>query len=222
MTVARSSRGLPTAVVGDPTEISAEIVHHRLHHHGKLLRRELLPDPRRIGILRAEQFLRQLEHPRLVLFGHAEDLHDDMQGIAEGYVFDEIASPASIEHTLHSGAGDLAHTRLEFPEIGRHEPALRQRPVFWMIGGIHLHQRAHQIRPARDLADAFFHCPRRQRSRAVGIVEQLVRRLTAWIWACFVTTQNGSNCSGCAMPSGLLARSQRSCHECGGRHRRPD
>jgi hypothetical protein len=43
-----------------------------------------------------------------------------------------------------------------------------------MIGGIHLHQRAHQIWPARDLADALFHRPVRQRGRAVGIMEKLV------------------------------------------------
>ena len=97
-----------------------------------------------------------------------------MQGIAEGYVFDEIAGPTFIEHALHGRARDLAHARLEFPEIGGHEPALRQRPVFRMIGGIHLHQRAHQVRPAGDLADALFHRPVRQRGRAVGIVEQLV------------------------------------------------
>ena len=162
------------SVLGDAAEIGAEISYHRLHHPGKLLRRELLPDPRRVGILRAEQLLRQLEHSRLVLFGHAENFHDDMQGIAEGDVFDEIASPALVEHALHGRARDLAHARLEFPEIGRHEPALRQRAVFRMIGRIHLHQRAHQIRPAGDLADALFHRPVRQRGRAVGIVEQLV------------------------------------------------
>ena len=97
-----------------------------------------------------------------------------MQRIAEGYVRDEIASPTLLEHALHGRARDLAHARLEFSEIGRHEPALRQRAIFRMIRRIHLHQRTHQVRPARDLADALFHRPVRQRGRAVGIVKQLV------------------------------------------------
>ncbi len=157
MTVARSSRG-----------------YHRLHHPGELLRRELLREPRRVGILRAKQLLRQLEHSRLVLLGHAENFHDDMQGIAEGHVLDEIASATLVEHALHGGMRDLTHARLELSEIGRHEPALRQRPVFRMIGRIHLHQRTNQIWPAGDLSHAFFHCPVRQRGRTVGVVEQLV------------------------------------------------
>jgi hypothetical protein len=51
---------------------------------------------------------------------------------------------------------------------------LRQRPVFRVIGRIHLHQRANQIWTTRDLANALFHRLVRQRGRAVGVVEQLV------------------------------------------------
>ena len=127
-------------VLGNAAEIGAEIRHHRLHHGGELLRGDLLPDPRRVGVLRTEQLLRQLEHARLVLLGHAENFHDDVQGVAESDVFDEIAGAALVEHALHGGTRNLAYPRLELSEIGRHEPALRQRPVFRMIGGIHLHQ----------------------------------------------------------------------------------
>jgi hypothetical protein len=161
-------------LLGDPSEIGAEIGHHRLHHPGELLRREPLLHPCRIGVLRTEQFLRQPQHTRLVLLGHAENFHDDMQGIAERDVLDEIAPAALLQHALHGGARDLAHAALEFPEIGRHEPALRQRAVFRMVGRVHLHQRAHQIGPAGDLADPFLDRPVGQGGRPVGIVEQLV------------------------------------------------
>ncbi len=97
-----------------------------------------------------------------------------MQGIAERNVCDEIAPPALLQHPRHRTTCNVANARLELSEIGRHEPALRQRPVFRMVGGVHLHQRAHQVRAASDLADTLFDPPRRQRGRAVGIVEQLV------------------------------------------------
>ena len=60
ITVARSSRGLGAAVGGDLPEIGAEIVDDHLDHGGELFRCERIPDPRRIGILRAEQLLGEL------------------------------------------------------------------------------------------------------------------------------------------------------------------
>ena len=79
-------------VLGDFAEISPEIIDDRHDHFGKLFGAELFPDPRGVGILRSEQFLGELEHPRFVLFRHTENFHDDMQRISERDVGDEIAS----------------------------------------------------------------------------------------------------------------------------------
>jgi|GEM_PF-5347858 hypothetical protein len=165
---------LVAAVVGDGAEVRRKVLHHGLHHGGELLRGERLADPRGVGVLRTEQFLRQPQHAWLVGFRHAQDLHDHVQGIAKRDVGDEIARPAAGEHPRDGGARDFADTRLELAEVGGHEPALGQRAVFWMIRRVHLHQRAHQVGSAGDLADALLDRARRQRGRPVGIVEQLV------------------------------------------------
>ena len=161
-------------VFGDFAEISSEIIDDRHDHFGKLFRAELFPDPRGIGILRSEQFLGEFEHPRFVLLRHTENFHDDMQWISERDVGDEIAAPAMRHHPLDRAARDGADPFLEFSEIDRHEPGLRQCAIFGMIGRIHLNQRAHQVRGAGDLAYPLLERLGRKRGRAVRIMKKIV------------------------------------------------
>ena len=97
-----------------------------------------------------------------------------MQGISERHVGDEIAAAAMRHHAFDGAAGDGADPFLELSEIDRHEPGLRQRPVFRMVGRVHLDQRAHQIRLAGDPARPLLDRLHRQRRRPVRIVKQLV------------------------------------------------
>ena len=72
-----------------------------------------------------------------------QDLHDDMERIAQRQIGDEITAATALpDHARsHGGPGDLADPAPSsfFFQIDRHEPGLGQRPVFRMIGGIHLH-----------------------------------------------------------------------------------
>ena len=72
-------------------EIAFEILHRADHDLEQLLGRQV-DDARlvEVFVLPAEHLLGQEQHPRLVLLGHSENLHDDVQGIGGGDFLDEI------------------------------------------------------------------------------------------------------------------------------------
>ncbi len=53
-----------------------------------------------VGILGAEDLLREPQHPRLVRLRHAEDAHDHVQRIVERDVAREVALAAELEHAV--------------------------------------------------------------------------------------------------------------------------
>jgi hypothetical protein len=121
-----------------------------------------------------EQLLGQFQHSPFVPLRHPENLHDDMERIAERNVSDEIAPSAMRRHFLDGVACDRPDLLLEFSEIAGQEPGLRQCPVFRMVRSVHLDQRTHQIRPPGDLAHALLDRLRRERRRTVCVVKQIV------------------------------------------------
>ena len=177
ITVDRSSRRPQLPVVGDLFEIHEEVGDHALQvadaavagHDGLATRAVEL----RVG--GAEEFLGQLEHPRLVRRRHAQDLHDHPQRIGQRHVADEVALAAQGRHAVDVVPGDLADAALQPADVLGQEPGLGEDAVFRMVRGVHLHQGPQQVRTAAGHAlDDLVALDRGEGGRPVPGVEQVV------------------------------------------------
>lgn len=141
----------------DCCKISLEIRNNELQHLDRLFGTDnFRPRPVDLRIGRAEQLLGQHEHPGLILRGDPEYVHHDVERIIGRNILGEIAFAAHCQHFFDRVAGDLADACFDCAQVLRHEPALRQQPVFHVIGRIHLDKRADQmaIMVRRDGLDA--------------------------------------------------------------------
>ena len=119
------------------------------HKFGGFLRRDIgCAHPVQIRILPAEQFLRQLQHQRLVALRNAKQFHHDMQGIHRRHVARKITRPIHRQHLVDGRFRDRPNIAFYGLEVCRHEPILRQPSVFGMLRRVHLYQRLHQMRAA--------------------------------------------------------------------------
>ena len=79
------------------------------------------------------------------MFRHAQNGHDDPQGIPDGHIFDKVTLTTKLTQPVYIQAGQFVDTRLQLAQVGTHEPPLGQDPVLHVIRIIHLDERAHQM-----------------------------------------------------------------------------
>ena len=119
---------------GEAGEIGFEIGDCASDQLGDRLGRQVLdPGLIEVFVLSAEHLLGKHQHPRLVCFGHTENLHHDMERIGRGDELDEIHIPAAPGPTLTGSeqpidrvTRQLADICLDTLQILGHEPFLGQ------------------------------------------------------------------------------------------------
>ena len=124
-----------------PRKIGLEIGHCARHELGDRLGRQVL-DARlvEVFILAAEHLLGQHQHPRFVLFGHAQDLHHHVERVGGGDQLDEIRFGPCRYQPLNRVLRQGADIGLNPHQVLGHEPFLGQLAVFHVDRGIEHHQ----------------------------------------------------------------------------------
>ncbi len=130
---------LPLRERDDRGEVVLRVLPPVLHQHvevgvevpdrrGPLLRGRLRSErldilPARLGVLRAEELLAERHHPRLVLLGHAEKGHDDVQRVEERELPDEVDIVlAGVQEPGDDLPGELADGVLPLLQVRGAEP----------------------------------------------------------------------------------------------------
>ena len=68
--------------------------------------------PRNSGSVGAEDALGEVDHQRLVVLGHAVDVHDHAQRVGLGDVLGEVALAAELAHAVDEVVGELVDAGL--------------------------------------------------------------------------------------------------------------
>ena len=107
-----------------------------------------------ILVLPAEQLLGEHLHPEFVFRRHAEDLHDNAQGIGARDLLHEVHLGPLRDHPVDRGRCQRAQLAFQLGEVARHEPFLRQLAVFGVDRRVEHHQRIDQhVRSGRRAAE---------------------------------------------------------------------
>ena len=127
-------------------EIGLEILHGSDDDLEQLLGREV-GDARlvKVFVLPAEHLLGQKQHPGFVRFGHAENLHDDVERIGCGDFLDEIDDVAGRDQPINGPQRQFADVGFDPRQVLGHEPVLRQAAQLGVDRRIERNQRANQI-----------------------------------------------------------------------------
>ena len=129
---------------GELREVRLEVAHNIENVFG-------LKRAAHVRVAGAEQFLRELEHDRLIAFGHTENRHDHAQRIPNRHVLDEVAFAAEVGHPVDVLLRQRIDPALQLAQVRPHEPRLREHAVLGVIRIVHLHQRADEVAPAEHL-----------------------------------------------------------------------
>jgi hypothetical protein len=123
------------AVDGDLVEVGVEV-----HERGELCL--LAVGAAEIGVLGAEELLRQLQHLRLVALRHSEHAHDDVQRVVERDVGGEVARAAELLHAVDVAARESGDCGLEvLPQARGAEPVVGDLPRRAVLVAVHVDER---------------------------------------------------------------------------------
>ena len=104
-----------------------------------LLHRDAAPQ---FGVVSAEDLLRELEHPREVLLGDAEQRHDDVQRVIHRNIGDEVALGTDVAHLVDGDLGQLVDVDLQVAHGFWPEPVGADGPHVPVVRVVHVDQRA--------------------------------------------------------------------------------
>ena len=158
-----------TAILHHLAEISEELLHQREDIHLRIAGGFRATEPLRenaaarhhVGILRAENLLRHLQHAAFVRLWQAQDHHDDTQRIPERDFIDEVAGAAKAGHVVDMRLGDGGDPRFQLFQVLRHEPCVGDAAQFHVQRVIQIDQRAKQVRVTRGALHPLFGLDRR-------------------------------------------------------------
>ena len=96
-----------------------------------------------LAVVASEQLLGQLEHPREVRLGDAQQRHDHVERVIDRDLLNEIAFRAHRQHLVDVVAGQLVDANLQRPHRLWTKPVRADRPDHAMLRIVQMDQRAH-------------------------------------------------------------------------------
>ncbi len=122
------------AVGGQLGEVVHEVEQDR---HGCLV----LHRPGHVGVFGPEELLGQLEHPRVVVLGQAEDGQDHVQREVDGDIVGEVTALAHGRHPVDRRAGQRVDAVLHALDVAGLEPVVDDVAVGLVLVTVHLDER---------------------------------------------------------------------------------
>jgi len=133
-----STARVGAAIHGDAVEVDRHLL-ERVHED---LDRVDALDAADVGVLAAEDLLREREHARLVGLGNAEDAQYDVQRIVERDVANEVALTVVVEHAVDEALGEHGELGADLaPQVRRLEPVVGDEAIGAMLGAVHVDER---------------------------------------------------------------------------------
>ena len=163
--------GLSAARFGERREVDQKVLNHCEEIGG-------VATALHFFVGRAEHLWGELEHAVVIGLGQTKNGQDHVERHLHAHVAGEVAAVALLGHPVDEAAGDLADPPFQRPQVLRQQRALGHAAIGEVVGIIHLHQRAHQVRrAAHHLADLLVGLDGGDDRGAVAVVEQLVLTL---------------------------------------------
>ena len=132
---AKSSVGVFAPRSGQCSEVVEEVE----KDHLLLLHRYAAPQ---FGVVATEDLLGELEHPRKILLGDAEQRHDHVQRVIHRNISDEVALGTDVAHLVNGDLGQLVDVNLQVAHRFWSKPVGADRPHVPVVRVVHVDQRA--------------------------------------------------------------------------------